>query len=124
MADDSIEGLLKNLKRTLDSDSREKAPERNVVESLVRDNSHDESIFVLRKKAKRDFDHKNLLKESVLTQVENEVTRFVVDFCSSDDGISYIKLLIAKAIEGHEEFLKRSLKDEISKKIQEVLAAK
>lgn len=132
MTDDSIEGLLKNLKQTLDMNSNSSkisssevvVPKKNFDNFNPNTNDSSDSVFILRKKENKKNSDKNLLKENILCFLEKEVRKFVLDFCSSDDGINYIKLLIAKLLESQEDFIKQMLKDEISNKIQEVLSAK
>ncbi|WP_342262181.1 hypothetical protein [Alphaproteobacteria bacterium endosymbiont of Tiliacea citrago] len=139
VGDDSIEGLLKNLKKTLDVDSKDKGfnekdgdtNSSNVKKEPQRDSfvkndvSNNEMVFVLKKKGeKAKQKEEDLLKKNVISHVESEVVRFVVSFCSSEEGISYIKSLISLSLESKDDLIKKTVKEEISKKIQEVLSSK
>lgn len=122
MTDDSIEGLLRNLKKTLDVHSPEKieTPIETSIKSLK-----DDSVFVLKKSFESNAEDKtDLLRERVVSFLEIEVSRFVQEFCSSDVGMTYIKKLISLSIENQNDFLKNNLKEEITKKIQEILISK
>lgn len=126
MADDSIEGLLKNLKKTLDSDGdsskngQKKTKDVNIVSDVAV--ADENSVFVLR--TERRVRDKDLLKENVISKVECEVTRFVVDYCTSDEGMGYIKSLIGKVLDEQQDYLRAILKDEVAKQIQDILASK
>lgn len=125
MTDNSIEGLLRNLKKTLEVHSSEKIDD--VKEPFVK-SYKDESVFVLKKSfesnSANSCDKNDPLREKVISVLEVEVSRFVKEFCSSDDGMSYIKKLISLSIENQDDFLKNSLKEEITNKIQEALTTK
>lgn len=126
MADESIEGLLKNLKKTLDSDgdspkNGQKKTQKD-VNTVPNMSAEENSVFVL--KTEKRVRDKDLLKENVISKVECEVTRFIVDFCSSDEGMGYIKGLIAKVLDEQQDYLRALLRDEVAKQIQDILASK
>lgn len=124
--DDSIEGLLQNLKKTLEVDgARPKEPqveerdEKRPVQSPVENSS----VFMLTKSFESiEGVGLDLVKKRVLSFLESEIKDFVQKFCSSEVGMEFIKGFIAKSLSDKESEIMNQVRENVNKKIEEALS--